>query len=56
MFRALCVHHQGLKIVLYSIWYHHNCRWPSGTPVEKTLLSNLRTGRPPAGVMIPDAE
>ena len=23
MFRALCTHHQEVKIVLYSIWYHH---------------------------------
>ena len=23
MFRALCAHHQVVKIVLYSIWYHH---------------------------------
>ena len=23
MFRALCDHHQEVKIVLYSIWYHH---------------------------------
>ena len=30
MFRALCAHHQEFKIVLYSIWYHHTCRWPSG--------------------------
>jgi len=30
LFRALCAHHQELKIVLYSIWYHHTCRWPSG--------------------------
>ena len=29
MFRALCVHHQEVKIVLYSIWYHQTCRWPS---------------------------
>jgi len=29
MFRALCAHHQEVKIVLYSIWYHHACRWPS---------------------------
>jgi len=28
MFRALCVHHQKVKIVSYSIWYH-TCRWPS---------------------------
>ena len=30
IFRALCAHHQEVKIVLYSIWYHHTCRWPSG--------------------------
>jgi len=23
MFRTLCAHHQEVKIVLYSIWYHH---------------------------------
>ena len=23
MFRAPCAHHQVVKIVLYSIWYHH---------------------------------
>ena len=23
MFRALCAHHQAVKIVLYSNWYHH---------------------------------
>ena len=23
MFRAPCGHHQEVKIVLYSIWYHH---------------------------------
>ena len=51
MFRALCAHHQEVKIVLYSIRYHHTYRWPSGAQVE----SNLCTGRPPTGVMIPDA-
>ena len=29
MFRALCARHQDVNIVLYSIWYHHTCRWPS---------------------------
>ena len=34
MFRALCAHHKEVKIVLYSIWYHHTYRcwiiqfWP----------------------------
>ena len=23
MFRALCAHHQEVKIVLYILWYHH---------------------------------
>jgi hypothetical protein len=26
MFRALCAHHQEVKIVLHSVWYHHTCR------------------------------
>jgi len=30
MIRALYAHHQEVKIVLYSIWYRHTCRWPSG--------------------------
>jgi len=30
MFRALFAHHHEVKIVLYSIWYHHTCRRPSG--------------------------
>ena len=50
MFRALCDHHQEVKIVLYSIWYHRTCKWPSGAQVERGLY----TGRPPTGVMIPD--
>jgi len=37
MFRALCAHHQEVKIVLYSIWYHHTCRWPSRSQVERSL-------------------
>jgi len=51
MFRALCAHHQEVKIVLYNIWYHHACRWPSGALVERGLC----TGWPSTGVMIPDA-
>ena len=51
MFRALCAHHQEVKIVLYSIWYHHTCRWLTSAQVERGLC----TGRPPTGVMIPDA-
>jgi len=51
MFSALCAHHQEVKIVLYSIWYHHTSRWPSGA--QSSL--NLCTGWPRTGVMIPDA-
>jgi len=38
MFRALFAHHQEVKILLYSIWCHHNCRWPSGAQVGRGLL------------------
>ena len=27
MFRAPCAHRQEVRIVLYSIWFHHICRW-----------------------------
>jgi len=37
MFRALRNHHQEVKMVLYSIWYHHTCRWPSDAQVERGL-------------------
>jgi len=39
MFRALSAHHQEVKIVLYSIWYHHTCRWLSGAQVERRIPS-----------------
>jgi len=29
IFRATCAHRQEVKIVLYSLWYHHTCRWSS---------------------------
>ena len=37
MFRAVCAHHQEVKIVLYCIWYHHTCMWPSRAQVERGL-------------------
>ena len=72
MFRALCPHHQEVKIilVLYSIWYHHTlyvavpCTGSERTKIIKiTKITKIRlesslnlcTGRPPTGVMIPDA-
>ena len=36
MFRTLCAHHHEVKIVFYSIWYHHTCRWPSRAQVHGT--------------------
>jgi len=51
MFRALCAHHQVVKIVLYSICCRHTCRWPFRAQVERGLF----TGRLPTGVMTPDA-
>ena len=41
MFRALCAHQQEVKIVLYSIWHHHTCRWPPGAQVEKCLSQSV---------------
>jgi len=40
MLRALCAHHQEVKIVLYNIWYHHTCMWQSGAQVERGVLSH----------------
>ena len=37
-FQHCCAHHQEVKILLYSIWYHHTCRWPSGAQVESGLV------------------
>jgi len=36
MFRALCAHHQEVKVVLYTIWYQ-TCRWPSRAQVKRRL-------------------
>ena len=36
MFRALCAHHQEVKIVLYSIWYRHTeaSEWSKSTKIQ----------------------
>ena len=39
MFQALGAHHQEVKIVLYSIWYHYTYRWPSRAQVERGVRS-----------------
>ena len=37
MFRAYVLIVRRTKIVLYSLWYHHTYRWPSGAQIEKGL-------------------
>jgi len=36
MFRALCAHHQEVKIILYIIWYHHTAtsEWSKITKIH----------------------
>ena len=45
MFLALYAHRQEVKIVLYSLWYHHTYRWPSRAQVERGLESSLNLFR-----------
>ena len=37
MFRAPCAHRQEVKIVLYSLWYHHTetSEWSKVTKITK---------------------
>ena len=37
MFRAPCAHHQEVKTVLYSLWYHHTetSEWSKITKIYK---------------------
>ena len=37
MFRATCAHRQEVKIVLYSLWYHHTetSEWSEITKITK---------------------
>ena len=38
---SICAHHQEARIVLYSLWYHHTYRWPSGAQVERGLSQHV---------------
>ena len=42
MFRAPCAHRQEVKIVLYSLWYHHTYRWPSGASWLTAKINEIR--------------
>ena len=49
LYASTCFTHYVLiirrsKIVLYSIWYHHTCRWPSGAQVERAVSVCARDG------------
>jgi len=35
MFRAHVLIVRRARIVLYSLWYHHTYRWPSGAQIER---------------------
>ena len=43
MFRALRAYHQGVKIVLYSIWYHHTetSEWSKITKIQFYKYENM---------------
>jgi len=43
MFRALCAHHQAVKIVLYSIWYHHTetSEWSKITKMQSYKYEHI---------------
>ena len=43
VFRALCAHHQEVKIVLYSIWYHHTetSEWSNITEIQLYKYEHL---------------
>ena len=34
-------HRQEVKIILYSLWYHHTYRWPSGA---RDVIMNVYVG------------
>jgi len=43
MFRALCAHHQEVKIVLYSIWYRHTetSEWSKITKIQFYIYEQI---------------
>jgi len=53
MFRALCAHHQEVKIVLYNLWYHHTetSEWSKITKIDFSNFRPLTC----FSVMIPEA-
>jgi len=42
---STCAHHHEIKIVLYSLWYHHNYRWPSRAHIAKQPVHQTATYR-----------
>jgi hypothetical protein len=41
MFRALCAHHQEVKIVYTASGIITLCRWPSGDQFERRLVNKI---------------
>ena len=42
---STCAHRQEVKIVLYSLWYHHTYRWLSRVQVERGPVRGTATYR-----------
>ena len=42
---SICAHRQEVKIVLFSLWYHHTYRWPSLAHVERGPVQGTATYR-----------
>ena len=57
MFWALCAHHEEVKILLHSIWYHHTCMRPPRAQVERghRRCCRLVTSRQHRRCIIPQA-
>ena len=44
MFRTPCAHNQEVKIVLNSLWYHHNYRcYDTNTTITTTTTTTTNT-------------
>ena len=52
---STCVHRQEVKIVLYSLWYHHTYRWPSRAQVLCIKLVNIKINKYLSPVIFPPA-
>ena len=42
MFRAPCAHRQEVKIVLYSLWYHHTEKSEWSKTTKRTKITKMQ--------------